>query len=65
MPRRSRSTPPGSLGSALPLKSSQWEDREIAGKRFRSVADIVDPETRDRVRDYKKHLKAGAKAGAP
>jgi uncharacterized HhH-GPD family protein len=32
---------------------------------FRSVADIVDPETRDRVRDYKKQLKAGAKAGAP
>jgi hypothetical protein len=31
---------------------------------FRSIADIVDVSTRDRVREYKKQMKAAAKSGA-
>lgn len=54
------------LGKQCGVTPPGW--REAAGPfgaegSFRSVADITGPETRDKVREYKKQLKMAAKAG--
>jgi len=53
------------LGKQLGVQPKGW--RQVAGefgeaKSFRSVADITDPKSRDKVRAYKKQMKAQAKA---
>jgi uncharacterized HhH-GPD family protein len=55
------------LGKQLGVRPKGW--REAAGpfggrSAYRSVADIVDPESLARVRAYKQHLKAAAKEAA-
>lgn len=52
------------LGKQLGVEAPGWQEATApfgdAGS-YLSVADIVDPQSRDKVRDYKKQLKAAAK----
>jgi uncharacterized HhH-GPD family protein len=55
------------LGKQRGVRPRNW--REAAGpygedRSFRSVADVVSPESLQKVRDHKKEMKAAAKAGA-
>ena len=54
------------LGKQFEVRPKGW--REAAGefgvaRSYKSVADITDPSSLAKVRDYKKQLKAAAKAG--
>jgi uncharacterized HhH-GPD family protein len=55
------------LGKQLAVRPDGWD--EVAGDyaasgSFRSVADVVDPESLQRVRDFKKAAKAKARQGS-
>ena len=54
------------LAKQLGIRPDGWE--AVAGdyalEGYRSVADVVDPDSLQKVRDYKKSKKAAAKAGA-
>ena len=55
------------LGKQLAVRPDGWQ--EVCGAyaepgSFRSVADVVDAESLQKVRDFKKAAKAAAKAGA-
>ncbi len=55
------------LAKQLEVRPDGWE--QVAGAYaepgFRSVADVVDPASLQKVRDHKKQMKAAAKASAP
>ena len=53
------------LGKQLGIRPEGWEDAcgDYALPGFRSVADVTDEESLQKVRDHKKQMKAAAKAG--
>ncbi len=53
------------LGKQLGVRPEGWEDAcgDYARPGFRSVADVTDEESLQKVRDHKKQVKAAAKAG--
>ena len=53
------------LAKQLDVRPEGWEQvvGDYALDGYRSVADVVDPESLQKVRDYKKQQKAAAKAG--
>ncbi len=53
------------LAKQLGVRPDGWEQQvgAYSDDGFRSVADVVDPESLQKVRDHKKQLKAAAKAG--
>jgi uncharacterized HhH-GPD family protein len=54
------------LAKQLGVRPSGWEQvaGDYADDGYRSVADVVDPESLQKVRDFKKQKKAAAKAAA-
>jgi len=55
------------LGKQLGVNPPGWREASAPfgdEGTFRSIADITDVSTRDQVREYKKAMKAAAKAGA-
>jgi uncharacterized HhH-GPD family protein len=53
------------LAKQLDVRPDGWEQQvgAYADDGYRSVADVVDPESLQKVRDHKKEMKAAAKAG--
>jgi uncharacterized HhH-GPD family protein len=55
------------LAKQLDVRPDGWEAAvgDYALEGFRSVADVVDPESLQKVRDFKKHKKAAARSASP
>ena len=55
------------LAKQLDVRPEGWEEAvgDYAWTGYRSVADVVDPASLQKVRDYKKEKKAAAKARRP